>query len=254
MKKILHQPWGGLGDNLQYSTLPERFSELGYEVYISDKNACRNFEIFELVWKLNPYVKGISSESANIGESFFVKNVVIKIKNNKTGKIVDKVASMHSRYKRAYSNKSIIYNQEALHGFDPKNETPKIYYKPKTIHDFQDKIFIDLSAVSNTPIKPKNLDEYLQYKHPNLKIIIPNFDKKIDNKQNINFNYNEDIKIQSIFHFCDLIHSCKHFYCCLSGQATLASALNKKETTVFIKPEWENIDWMFPNLKYEIIK
>ena len=49
MKKILYQPWGGLGDNLQFSTLPEMFSKLGYEVYISDKNAYRSVEIFDLV-------------------------------------------------------------------------------------------------------------------------------------------------------------------------------------------------------------
>ena len=227
MKKILWQPWGGLGDNLQFSTLPEEFSKLGYEVYISDRNAYRNQEIFELVWKLNPYVKGIINERPNIGEM--------------------------SIYRRIHSQKSIVYNQEACHGINPKNEIPKIYYKPKIINEFQDKIFVDLSAKSNPAIKPKNFDKYLQDKHENHKIIVPNFNGKVDNNKDLNFKHNEDIKIESIFHFCDLIHSCKHFYCCLSGQAVLASALNKTETTVFSRPQWKNIDWEFPNLKYEIV-
>ena len=66
-KKILYQPWGGLGDNLQYSTLPELYNTLGHEFYISSKNVYRNPEIYKLVWELNPYVKGISDEEYNVG-------------------------------------------------------------------------------------------------------------------------------------------------------------------------------------------
>jgi hypothetical protein len=227
MKKILYQPWGGLGDNLQFSTLPEMFSKLGYEVYISENNTYRNSEIFELVWKLNPYVKGISSEQHNIGDI--------------------------STYRRIYPQKSIIYNQEASHGINPENEIPKIYYIPKIINEFQDKIFVDLSAKSSSPIKPKNIYSYLKDKYQNSQIIIPNFNNKVDNRKETNFKYDNIIDIQSIFHFCDLIHSCKHFYCCFSGQSVLASALNKTETTVFIRPEWKDIDWNFPNLKYEVV-
>ena len=30
----ISQPWGGLGDNLAFSTLPELYSKLGHDVYI----------------------------------------------------------------------------------------------------------------------------------------------------------------------------------------------------------------------------
>jgi len=227
MKKILWQPWGGLGDNLQFSTLPEEFSKRGYKVYISDRNAYRNQEIFELVWKLNPYVKGIINERPNIGEM--------------------------STYRRIHSQKSMVYNQEACHGINPKNEIPKIYYKPKIINEFQDKIFVDLSAKSSFPIKPNNFNIYLKDKHPNSKIIVPKFNDKVDNIKDTDFKYDEHIEIKSIFHFCDLIYSCKHFYCSFSGQAVLSSAINKNETTVFIKKEWDKNEWCFPNLNYEIV-
>lgn len=227
MKKILHQPWGGLGDNLQFSTLPERFSKLGYHFYVSNKNKYRNSEIYDLVWKLNPYVKGISDENPNAGET--------------------------GSYRRIYSDKSIIYNQESCHGIQPENEIPKIYYKPKIINEFQNKIFVDISSKSNFPIKPKDFDSYLKDKYRDFEIITPKFNDKIDNHKDSNFKYNDRIKIESIFHFCDLIHSCKYFYCCYSGQSVLASALNKTQTTVFIKNQWKNTDWNFPNLKYEII-
>jgi len=175
MKKILYQPWGGLGDNLQFSTLPEMFSKLGYEVYISKNNRYRNFEIFELVWKLNPYVKGISSERHNIGD----------------------ICS----YTRIHPQKSIIYNQEASHGIVPENEIPKIFYTPKIINEFQDKIFVDLSAKSSFPIKPKNTYSYLKDKHQNSQIIVPNFVNKVDNHKETNFKYDNiiDFNLYSIF-------------------------------------------------------
>jgi hypothetical protein len=216
MKKILWQPWGGLGDNLQFSTLPEKFSQLGYEVYISNKNAYRNSEIIDLVWKLNPYVKGISNEQFNIGDT--------------------------STYRRIHSGKSIIYNQEACHGIEPENEIPKIYYKPKKINEFKDVVFVDLSAKSSIPVKPEDC-----------KIVVPSFSNKVDNHKDVDFQYDNKIDIQSIFHFCDLIHSCKYFYCSFSGQAVLSSAIDKKNTTVFIRKEWKNIDWCFPNLNYEVV-
>ena len=66
---IIEQPDGGLGDNLAYTTLPELYSQLGHKVYISSKNAYRNNQIYDLVWKLNPYVEGISDLPQNAGIS-----------------------------------------------------------------------------------------------------------------------------------------------------------------------------------------
>lgn len=65
---IISQEWGGLGDNLQYSILPELYSNEGYDVYISSNNNCRNNEIFEIVWKSNPYIKGVSLKKPNAGQ------------------------------------------------------------------------------------------------------------------------------------------------------------------------------------------
>jgi hypothetical protein len=61
---VIHQQYGGLGDNLQYSTLPELYSKQGYDVYIHTNNVVRNKEIHDLVWELNPYIKG--KEEINI--------------------------------------------------------------------------------------------------------------------------------------------------------------------------------------------
>lgn len=50
-KIIIYQPWGGLGDNLQYSTLPELFNEKGIKCYIHVDNSTRNDnEVYDIIW------------------------------------------------------------------------------------------------------------------------------------------------------------------------------------------------------------
>lgn len=228
MKKILFQPWGGLGDNLQFSTLPERFSKSGYDVYISDKNIYRNSEIHELVWKSNPYIKGIINEKHNIGEI--------------------------GTYKRIYQEKSIIYNQEFCHGLEPINEVPKIFYKPQYKEEFKNIILVNIGSFATDPFIPKNFSDYLRNTFKDKKILIPKFNKNVSYIKEIhNFSNDGFIEIDSIFSYCDIIHSCFHFICSLSGQSVLASALNKNQATVFIKDEWKNTDWKFNNITYQII-
>ena len=53
---IVSQPWGGLGDNLQFSTIPRLCYENGISFGLSLRNQHRNQEIHDLVWKPNPYV------------------------------------------------------------------------------------------------------------------------------------------------------------------------------------------------------
>jgi len=228
-KYVLHQPWGGLGDNLQFSTLPELYHNSGEEFYLSDQNVYRNEEIYKLVWELNPFVKGTSSEPYNIGSC---KN-----------------------YQRFDTNKSIVFNQEVTHGFTPLNETPKIFYKPNNIPDFNNKIFVDISATSTNPTIPNDLAEIIQSNFLNFEIVVPEFTLKLadNHKINKNFSFNSSIKIESIFHFCDLIHSCKYFICSFSGQSVLASALNKKDTLCFLFRHWENSDYRFPNISYHLV-
>ena len=57
--KILYIKYGGLGDNLQYSTLPELFVKNGYDVYISNQSEFRNDEIKKTSMGLQSLYKGI---------------------------------------------------------------------------------------------------------------------------------------------------------------------------------------------------
>ena len=63
-KVFFAQPWGGLGDNLQFTTLPKLFSEKGIDFFLSQSNTYRNSEIYDFCWAKNPYVKGVSNNFA----------------------------------------------------------------------------------------------------------------------------------------------------------------------------------------------
>lgn len=228
--KILYQPYGGLGDNLQFSTLAERFSEIGYDFYISDKNVYRNNEIYDLVWGLNPHVKGVSTNDPNIG-------------------------SMHILQKN--QGESIIYNWEYTYGFEPINRTPKIYYKPNLIEEYKDIIFVDISSISLNPIEINEISDIIPESVLQYKIAIPNFLNSISNQNNHKIlQYNKKdmiIDIKSIFHYCDIIHSCVWYVCSFSGGSLLASALNK-QNTICIADAYRKFDnFIMPNIKYHFV-
>ena len=74
---ILGAYFGGLGDQLQFSTLPEEFyKQQGRETYLADGSNFRNKEIYDLVWGENPYIKGVVEGERTAGdlESIEVKN------------------------------------------------------------------------------------------------------------------------------------------------------------------------------------
>ena len=60
---------GGLGDNLQFSTLPEQFAlQQGRDTYVWDRAFFRNPEIAQLVWGTNPFIKGVKGGQWNAGD------------------------------------------------------------------------------------------------------------------------------------------------------------------------------------------
>ncbi len=208
-KYIIHQYFGGLGDNLQFSTIPELCYHSGIECFISDNNVYRNPEIKELVWDCNPYVNGYSPDTPNAGSC------------RHTG-----------GYKGA---SSIVDAMEEYHGFGHKNHLPIIYYHPKFKKEFSDKIIIDFSAIS---AKDRYNDDYIKY------ITDLIYWKKqecvvIKSKKN-SFNYYslnefEQYEFNDIFEYCDLIYSCKKFMCLDSGGQVLAAAISRFKANIDVE-------------------
>ena len=115
--------FGGLGDSLQFSTLPEEFyKQQGKETYIWADAPFRNQEIYDLVWGKNPYVKGRKSGPRTAGDLLEYGN------RKKTG--------------------DWIKDWESVHGLEPVNSLPKIYYKPEKVEGFEDTILVDFTSIS----------------------------------------------------------------------------------------------------------
>lgn len=209
MKCILSAFHGGLGDNLQFSTLPEEFfRQKGIETYIRRDSFFRNSEIFDLVWGYNPYVKGISDGDWNCGDT-------------------------PGRHRVILSN--CISNWEALHGLAPTNIYPKIYYTPKYLDGYKDTYLVDISAISvkysNEFILKiiDNLKKTLQGNFVNIR-----FTKSITSDQIIYESGSfSNVEVTSLTHYCDLLNSCKGIICLFSGINSLSSAI-KNEFNKFL--------------------
>jgi hypothetical protein len=224
---IISQPWGGLGDNLQFSTLPKLYSELGFDVYISKTNAYRNPEIYDLVWKLNPYIKGESDEYPNAGSC---------------------------RRLHIITNQ-FITNIERSHGIWENNTIyPVIYYKPNLIESFKNTLIYDSTSISSV-----YSDEYIKTSFTKIFEMYPDCDKKkiqfknIANRVTPDFN-TDIIVLDNIYHYCDIIYSCKVYTCLFSGCSVLASAIKQHNTSPDIHcfhNKYSDI-YIFNNITYHI--
>lgn len=202
---ILSQPWGGLGDNLQFSTLPQFYAEKGCDVYLSSDNAYRNPQIYDIVWKLNPYIKGISDLPPNAGACqgvYWINNEYIK---------------------------SIEYAHGCRAGL---NKYPVVYYQPKKIESLANTVLYDINAASNM-----YTDSFIYSEFKKILITYPDCEKKqviptsLPNIRTAPQFYTESIEVRDLFEYCDLLYSCKAIVCLHSGTAVLASAIKQDRPT-----------------------
>lgn len=219
----LYQPYPGLGDHLQHSTLPRLYFNKGKKVFISNKCVYKNEEVKDLVWRMNPYVSGFSDLEPNIG---------LSCRN-----IQNKAVSVWKP-----TNISLL-NIESSHGFLTSGKPkPEVYYSPKIAHDALGSCILDASA-----------SNFINRGYT--KEIILNFVKNFDNVYLLKSNrldYKDyeyvdlDFKTfyaNSIFEYCDYISSCKNFICLLSGSHSLAQSLRKNNIYCIISNYLYNIHY-----------
>lgn len=193
--------YGGVGDNLQHSWIPIIFSQMGYDVYVSNRIPYRNPEIKELVWDLNPYIKGYSDEEPNCGD---IPTIIYK-----------------------HKGLGFLENWQVAHGLVPEIRYPLVYYPPKKVKEVKGKILIDLTAQSSNGIYDhEKLREYIRNAYPREDVVIAVFKEGISFPVIFLDGY-DLIFVENIFHYCDMIHSCKKFVSLLSGANVLASALKQ---------------------------
>ena len=152
---------GGLGDCIQFSTLPEEFSkQQGRKTYILESAPFRNPEIYDLVWGKNPYVEGKKEGKWNAGD-------------------------LPGLYSNVLGN--AIQNWEKLHGLEPVNTLPKIYYEPEIHSDVKDIFIVDFTSISidYDQQELKNILEKVKTEYPDKKFVSVQFSKQVsDGKHN----------------------------------------------------------------------
>ena len=213
-KKILYIDYGGLGDHLAFSALAELCDKNGYDLYLSDKTKFRDNQIFELVWKSNPFFKGVTSEEPNCGHDGY------------TDLLADGGYDLSLSVHRNFEIK-IGFPDSML---DHKSVYPVIYYTPKKIDEYEDYILLDLNAVNtfgqyNLEIVKNHI---LQNKNEKFLVIAPNYANSIVDYEFFNDLNAVEITTKDIFNYCDLIFSCKKLICLWSGSSVLSSAIKNQ--------------------------
>lgn len=189
---IVKIDFGGLGDSLKYSTLPELLKKqynIDFYLHQSNRDIFRHNDILKLCFMKNPYFKGFKEA---------VEPFEFKIFQD--------------------DNENLIGSYEKhlkLNGL----ELPKIYYEPQVIHEYENIVLIDTNQVTG-------LRFGYQYDEENIKIIIANNDLG-----SYQIEYAEPSK-QDLFKYIDMIYSCKYYICFLSGGSVVAAALNKKSSVI----------------------
>lgn len=206
---ILGAHAGGLGDALLFSTLPELYARIGYEVWISEEPAFRNEETYEMVWGMNPFVLGRVSEQANVG-----------------GWVFDR--PQHEHVKMAKRCTSPISSVEKLHGFEGLGKYPRIYYTPKFLPQWRDKVIADSRSISQKTTQKMFHDfvihtsKYHSFNHVEMVILES---KHSGHSGSDCLPENDRHFVSSIFEYADIIFSCKAFLVAESGGQLLASAI-----------------------------
>jgi hypothetical protein len=235
-KLVIHQPWGGLGDNLQFSTLPELFAAHGVQSFISTSNAVRNPEIHQLVWGCNPFICGYSDEAPNAGAC--------------------------PPYHRISGGLPFLKQIEVAHGLAPQSEYPKVYYRPNKKPELAGAILMDLSSTS--VLHPRSelcsyVNAVASYNHYDpADILQVHFDGRIADQYHIyGLEGFAHFLPKNIFDYCDALASCRAFITVHSGAQSLAVALRGDTPTPAIHclctpRQFNGRDYIFSGVDYRV--
>jgi hypothetical protein len=198
-------PLGGCGDHSVYSTLPERFSALGHDVYVDADNIARNEEIIDLWWAKNPFVKGTSDKKPNAG---YVNQ----------GKYYDTAGKFPI---------GSIEAMERAHGLPPPYLlAPKIYYEPQPyVIDLKDAVLVDFSAVSSSMSGQGIMDalDKMTERWPGRTFYKLTFPEGII--RNVPPIDGPSIRMNSIYEYVDALASCHAWVGSEAGGQALAAAV-----------------------------
>jgi hypothetical protein len=192
--------YGGLGDHLFYSHLPRIAKETGAadRVYISNLSEYRSADYKELVWAMNPYVDGFVDEDAPYPE-------------------FDQVEPGTNLLDRIMLERGL---DDGL-----RHHEPEVYYRPTLLPDYVSAYVYDPNYVSYVGNASAEKITYQLRRDLRHVIQLQPREKSLPLT-----SHPPLLTTQSFWHYCDIICSCKRFYCLTSGGATLAAALHRPAT------------------------
>ena len=211
-------PLIGLGDIALYSTLAERFHNLGRKVYVDQDNTARNDETLELFWGLNPYIIGPSDKKPNAGYA-------------RQGRFYD----VANRFPIGS-----IAAMERAHGLPPPYSiAPKIYYetKPPNI-DVTNAVLVDYSAVSSNLSVARVQEEMavMRRRFYNAPLIGLTFNGGVA-PQGPAFT-SPTYQVNSVYDYLDLLAHCRAWIGSEAGGQSLAAAVRgEHEVYEVARPE-----------------
>lgn len=249
MSDVFIGAWhGGLGDSLQFSTLPEEFyKQQGRKTYLWSEAKFRNDDIKKLVWGFNPYVDRGSCGSTPREGDWNAGDIPQIEYSNVAG--------------------TCIANWEKLHGLKPTNKYPKIYYKPKGLVGYYDTFLVDFTSISiNYPVdKLLNKLNEIRETYPDKRFLEVTFSQNLNNEGKHNkYDMNlEKLVVNNIFEYCDYISASYGLVALSSGASHLSSALMEYHPTLksicIMEESWYNhhVDrgnlFIFDNIDYQLI-
>jgi len=202
---IIKNPWGGLGDHLFTSHLPRIAKESGAfdKVVVSNHSKYLNPETKHLVWELNPFFDGFTNEDV-----------------------------IHAQFGEVPDGKNLLDALSDFYGVPDTGirfQEPEIYYKPELIPELKDVVILDCNSFSGLGIPSRTtLKTYFKTNG----IIVTHQMKSLF--RDVQIEGLKEIRADSLEHLCDIIHSCKQFYGVITGSITLAAAIRKPSTVLFI--------------------
>jgi len=202
---IIKNPWGGLGDHLFTSHLPRVAKESGLfnKVVVSNLSKYLNPETKHLVWELNPFFDGFTDEDV-----------------------------IHPQFGEVVDGKNLLDAISDYYGVPDTGirfQEPEIYYEPKLISELKDTVILDCNSFSGKGI-PSQILLKRYFESNNITITHRMKSLYHDGK----FESLKTIKAENLMHLCDVIHSCKQFYGVLTGSITLAAAIRKPSTVLYV--------------------
>ena len=208
MSDVYLKAWhGGLGDALQFSTLPEEFyKQQGRKTYIVEDAPFRNPEIYDLVWDKNPYVHGKKAGVWNAGDLAEIPYQQLCMDGKGTG--------------------NMISNWELFHGLKPVNTHPKIYYEPEMHDGFKDVFIVDYTSttIDYDQNELKRILEDTKKEYPDKRFLSVDFVKSVSSNS-YDIDYDGYVEVESIFRYCDLIASSYGILTLSSGASHMSSAI-----------------------------